>query len=201
MTKTSKLLLAVVPFLLSVACTDANKAPAEAAVKAAEAAAMTLNEQVAKFAPDEVKAFRDGLDAARAALAKKDYKAARAAAEGLPAKASQAFAAAQAKQEAAAKAAAAAAAAAKKAFDEEGAVLSKKLEGLKKHVSVLAKAKKLPKGITKAAVSKAKEAVASLESGFEKAKAQVATDAAAAAAEAKELAQKAAELAKSLKMK
>src|SRR5512145_2773853 len=97
MNKTLKIGLAVVPFLLSVACTDPNKVPAETAIKAAEAAAATLTAEVAKHAPEQVKAVNDGIAAAKAAAAKQDFKGARAAAEALPTKAAEAVAAAQKK--------------------------------------------------------------------------------------------------------
>jgi hypothetical protein len=97
MNQTIKIALAVVPFLLAVGCTDPNKLPAEAAIKAAETAAATLTGEVAKLAPEQVKAVQDGLAAAKAAVAKQDFKAARAAAEALPAKAAEAVAVAQKK--------------------------------------------------------------------------------------------------------
>lgn len=201
MTHISKLSLAALPLLFTMACTDANKAPAEAAVAAADKAGTAITEQVAKFAPEQAKAFRDELAAAKAALAKQDYKTARATAEALPAKVTQAVAAAAAKQDELAKEAAKAAEEAKKAYQEGAAALSKQLEGLKKHVATLSKAKKLPQGVTKAAVAKAKDALTAIESGVEKAKAQATSDAVAAAAAVKELGQKAAELADSLKLK
>jgi hypothetical protein len=201
MTYTSKLSLAVLPLLLTLACTDANKAPAEAAVAAADKAGSAITEEVAKLAPEQAKAFRDGLASAKAALAKQDYKTARATAEALPTKVTQAVSAAAAKQEELAKEAAKAAETAKKAYEDGAATLSKQLEGLKKHVATLAKAKRLPQGVTKATVSKAKETLAAIESGVAKAKAQAGTDAAAAAGAVKELGQKAAALAESLKLK
>jgi len=201
MTKTTKLTLAVLPLLLTLACTDANKAPAEAALKAAETAAATLSDEVAKLAPDEVKAVREGLANAKVAIAKQDFKTARALAEPLAAKATAAIAAANAKKDALAKEAAAKAAEAKKAFDAGATALGKKLEGMKKQVTALAKAKKLPKGVTKAEVAKAKETVATLEADFLRAKAQLSTDAAAALATAKDVEAKAVELAKALKLK
>jgi len=201
MTQTHKLTLAVLPLLLTLACTDANKAPAEAAVKSAEAAVATLNEEIAKLVPEEAKAVREALANAKVAIAKQDFKAARTLAEPLPGKIAAAVAAAAAKKEALAKEAAAKAAEAKKAFEDGAAAIAKKLEGYKKQVAALAKAKKLPKGVTKDAVKKGKETVAALEAEFGKAKAQVATDAAAALAAAKDVEAKAAELAKSLKLK
>jgi histone H1/5 len=201
MTKTTKLTLAVLPLLLTLACTDANKAPAEAAVKAAETAAAALTEEIGKLAPDEAKAVREGLANAKVAIAKQDFKTARSLAEPLAAKATAAIAAANARKEALAKEAAARATEAKQAFDAGAAALGKKLEGMKKKVTALAKAKKLPKGVTKADVAKGKETVAALEADFLRAKAQLSTDAAAALATAKDVEAKAVELAKALKLK
>lgn len=190
MNKTLKIALGVVPFLLSVACTDPNKIPAETAIKAAEAAAATLTEQVNKLAPEQVKAFNDGLAAAKAAVAKQDFKAARAAAEGLPAKATAAVAAAQAKL-----------AAMKKAFDDAVAQAGEKVTALQAKVEELAKAKKLPKGVAKDAVAKAKETLAEVEASVAKAKEQAATDAGAAADAVKAAAAKAEEAVASLTAK
>lgn len=187
MNKTLKIAIGVVPFLLSVACTDPNKLPAEAAIKAAEVAAATLTAEVEKLAPEQVKAFQDGLAAAKAAVAKQDWKGARAAAEPLPAAAQAAIAAAKAKAEEL-----------KKAFEAAGTAVADKVAAIKAKVEELAKAKKLPAGITKDAVKKAQEAVAALEPEIEKAKS--AADVAAATAALKELAGKAAEIATSLKI-
>jgi colicin import membrane protein len=196
MTKPSKLLLAVAPLLLTLACTDANKVPAESAVRAAEAAANGITDEVATLAPEQVKAFRDGLAAAKTAIAAKDYKAARAAAEPLAAKATAAIAAAAAKKEAAAKEAAAAAV---KAVSDDAAAVGKRLDALKAHVASLAKTKKLPKGVTKAAVAKAKKAAEALAGDYEKLKKQVAADGAKAADAVKALGGKVADVAKSVK--
>ncbi len=201
MTNTSKLKLAVLPLLLTMACTDANKAPAEAAVTAAESAGTAITEEVATYAPEQAKAFRDGLASAKTALAKQDYKTARTTAEALPTKVTQAVSAAAAKREELAKESAQAAESAKKAYQDRSSALSKQLDGLKKHVAKLAKAKRLPKGVTKAAVSKAREALAAIEKGVAKAEAQAASDAAAATAAVEDLGRKAAELAESLKLK
>jgi hypothetical protein len=189
MNRSLKLALAVVPFLLSVACTNPDKLPAETALKAAEAAAATFTDEVKKFVPDQVKAFEDELAAAKAAVAKQDWKGARAAAEALPGKAAGIVAAAKARKDELTKAA------------EEGvAQLGEKITALQARVAELAKAKKLPAGVTKDVVEKAKTGVAELEAAAVKVKEQAATDAAAAAAAAKDLLAKATELANELKI-
>ncbi|HSN14569.1 MAG TPA: hypothetical protein VLT61_08045 [Anaeromyxobacteraceae bacterium] len=189
MTRTLKHALAVIPFLLSVACTNPDKLPAETAIKAAEAAAAAVTAEVEKLAPDQAKAFQEGLASAKAAVAKQDFKAARAAAEPLVAKAQEAVAAARAKAEEL-----------KKAATEGVTKVGEKITALQTHLAELGKAKKLPEGVTKEAVAKAKESVTELEAGLGKAREQAATDAAGAATALKDLAAKATETAASLKM-
>src|SRR5512133_2463197 len=189
MNKTLKLTLAVVPFLLSVACTDPNKLPAETALKAAETAAATLTTDVARFVPEQVKAFQDELALAKAAVAKQDWKSARATAEGLPAKAAQVVAAAAAKKEEL-----------QKAVEAGIAQVGQTLTAVQARVEELSKAKKLPADVTKDTLAKAKEGVAELEAATAKVKEQAATDAAAAATAAKDLAAKATELANMVKV-
>lgn len=189
MNKILKIALAVVPFLLSVGCTDPNQLPAEAAVKAAEAAAATLTAEVATHAPEQVKAFQEGLKAAKDAVAKKDWKGARAAAEPLASLAQDAVAAAKARVEAL-----------QKALQDASVELAAKVTALQAKVDELSKAKKLPAGVTKDAVAKAKVTIAELDAGAVKAKEQAGTDVAAAAETVRGLLAKAAESAASLKM-
>ncbi len=198
MNKTLKTALAVVPFLLTVACTDPAKAPAQSAIQAGEAAVATLTDEVGRYAPDQVKAVKDALAKAKASAAAEKWGEALTAAKDVPDAAAKAVAAAQAKKAELEKAAAEKAAALKAAFDEAQAQLPAKIAELKKQVAALAKAKKLPKGVTKQAVTQAKEAVASLEDGAGKLADQAKTDMAAAAEGAKALLTKATETAASL---
>jgi hypothetical protein len=197
MTMKTTLALALAPLLLLAACTDANKAPAEAALKAGEAAVATITEEVSKLAPAQVQAAKDALSNAKALIAKQDYKAALDAAGQIPAKVKEAVAAAQAKKEEAAKALAAA----QKAFADATAALPGQLSAIKARLGALTKAKTLPKGITKATLGQAKTGFAALEDGFNKLKARAETDLAGATADAGALSKKAADLAKQLQMK
>ena len=166
MNKTLKTTLAVIPFLLTVACTDPAKAPAQAAIQAGEGAVTALTDEVAKFAPDQVKAVKDTLASAKAAAAKDDWKSALAMAKSLKVDAEQAVVAANAKKEELAKAAAAKAAEAKAAWEQAQKELPGKIDALKKKIAGLAKAKKLPAGVTKADVAKAKDGVTAIEAGY-----------------------------------
>jgi uncharacterized phage infection (PIP) family protein YhgE len=197
MNRKTSLALALAPLLLVIGCTDANKAPAEAALKAGEAAVASVTEEISKLAPVQVQAAKEALSGAKALAGKQDYKAALAAAGEVPGKVKEAVAAAQAKKDEAARALAAA----KQAFVDATAALPEKLSAIKAKLASLAKAKKLPKGITKATLTKGKAAAAELEEGLSKLKARAETDVNGALAEAGELQRKAADLAKQLQVK
>ncbi len=196
MTRKTSLALALIPLLL-VACTDAAKAPAEAALKTGEAAVASITEEVSKLAPVQVQAAKEALSNAKALAAKQDYKAALAAAGEITGKVKEAAAAAQAKKEEAARALTAA----QKAFADSIATLPAHATAIKAKLATLGKAKKLPKGITKATLAEAKTGAAALEEGLAKLKARAETDVTGALAEAGELQRKAAELAKKLQIK
>ncbi|MEY2668382.1 MAG: hypothetical protein RJA59_1020 [Pseudomonadota bacterium] len=188
MTRSIRIALAVVPFALVVACTDAAKAPAEAAMAAAGSAVESLQGEAAKYAPDAVKAVQASYASAKDLVAKQDYKGALAAASDIPAKAKAALAAAKAKKDEIIQA----------VSDLAGSV-QKSINALKERVAALTSAKKLPAGIDKAAVAKANEGVAAVEAGWQKLTEQVkGGDYAAAMAKGKELKAQADDLLKSL---
>jgi hypothetical protein len=197
MNRTTTLALALAPFLLLAACTDAAKAPAEAALKAGEAAVAGLGDEVTKLAPVQVQAAREALSNAKALAAKQDYKAALAAAGEVSARAKEAVAAAEAKKAEAAKALAAA----KQAFADGTAALSGHLSAIQTKIAALGKAKKLPKGITKATLAQARKSYAALEQGATKLKARGEADLGGSQAELDDLQRKAGELAKQLQVK
>jgi hypothetical protein len=197
MIRKTSLALALAPLLLLASCTDAAKAPAEAALKSAEAAVAGLGEEASKLAPAQVQAAKDALSGAKALAAKQDYKAALAAAGEVTTKAKEAVAAAQAKKEEAARALDAA----RKAFGDATEALPGQLDAIKARLAALAKAKKLPKGITKATLGKAKASYAAAEEGLSKLKARAESDVSGALAEASELQRKIADLAKQLQAK
>jgi hypothetical protein len=197
-TALSALAAALAALALS-ACTDASKAPAEAALKAAETAVATVGEEVERLAPDQVAAARQALASAKSMAEGKDFKGALAAAGEVPARVKAAVEAAQAKKEEAAREAARVAAEARKAYDDAVSGLPRKVDALKARLA--AKGKKLPKGLTKAQAKKARAALQELEDGLARVEAKAKEDAAAAAAEAAALQKKAADLMKQLKVK
>lgn len=202
MTRSLRLALAVLPLALTLACTDANKLPAEAAIKAAEGAVSSLGDEAAKLLPDQTKAVQDALASAQALAAKKDYKGALAAATEIPAKVKDVLAAVAARKDELAKAAAEAAKAElMKKFDEASGPLGDMLGALKSRVGILSEARKLPAGLTKASLAQARTGVADLESGIAAAQAQAkGGEVEAAIARAGELKAKGMELMKAIGM-
>ena len=156
MQKMLKLAVAVIPFALFVGCTDAAKAPAEAAMAAAGSAVESLQGEATKFAPDAVKSVQASYAAAKDLVAKQDYKGALAAAGEIPAKAKAALAAAAAKKDALVK-----------SWGELAAGVPELVNSLKARIASLSSAKKLPKGIDKAVIAKANEGVAAIESAWQ----------------------------------
>lgn len=189
MHRTLKIALATVPFLLSVACTNADKGPAETAIRAAEAATETLDADVLKYAPDQVQAFQEGLQAAKAAAAAKDWKAARTAAEGLAAKAAEAVAITKEKL-----------GALNTSYADLSAALPGRIAALEQRLAELSKAKKLPAGVTRDAVASAAAQIAAIEAATGTAMEQGGTDLDASVAALKELTERAAALSTALKV-
>jgi hypothetical protein len=185
-----KLLAAVIPLALTIACTDAAKAPAEAAMKAAETAIGGLKGEVMKLAPDQVKAAQDALAGAKDMIARQDYKGALATAGRIPAQVQAAVTAAAAKKDELLN-----------AWNEASGSLPKMVEAIQSRLQVLSKAKKLPAGLDKAGLAKAKEGVAAIESGLASAAEQAKSGAfAEATAAANGLKAKCAEITKAIGM-
>jgi hypothetical protein len=149
--------LALVPFVLVIACIDSNKAPAEAAVKAAETALATLGPDASAYAPEGVAAVRKSYAAAKELIGNKEYEGALKAASGIPGKVSEVIASAAAKK-----------AELVKAWGEASAKVAATVSEVKSRIVTLGQAKRLPAGIDKAAIARANEGVASVESGLAK---------------------------------
>jgi hypothetical protein len=185
--------LAAVPLLslaLLAGCTDANKIPAEAAMKAAESALASLGAEAAQYAPEGVAAVQKSFASAKELVAKQDYKGALEAASAIPAKAKEVLAAATAKKDEL-----------MKAWTEATGKLPDMVAAIKSRLGILQQAKKLPAGLDKAALAKAQEGVAAVESGLAKATEQLKSGKLAEAiAGAKELQAKGMEVMKSIGM-
>ncbi|HYD42259.1 MAG TPA: hypothetical protein VEB43_15640 [Anaeromyxobacter sp.] len=146
---------------LLVACTDKAKAPAEAAVQAADQALASLTDLPRKYMPAETQALEQSVAAAKELLAKKDYKGALAAAGEIPAKASAVVAAATDKHNAI-----------MAAWGEASGPLPQMIAAIKGRLEPLVNAKKLPDGMQQSAVQEAQAGVAEIETGLAEAQAQ-----------------------------
>ncbi len=154
-------LLALAPLALSLACTDSNKIPAEAALQAAEAAVSSLEELGMKYMPEQTQELQKALADAKELAVKKDYKGALAAAQPIPEKAKALLAAATAKKEALAN-----------AWGEISGAIPNLLSALNSRLDILSQSKKLPAGLSQDTLAQARAGAAEIASTFEAAKVQ-----------------------------
>ena len=148
-------ILCLVALVLLSACAS-DKAPAEQAIKAAEAAVAGVKAEAAKWVPDQVQALDASLASVKDKFAKGDYKAVLADAPALAGRAKDVAAAAAAKQ-----------AALTKSWEEMSAGLPKMVEAVKSRVDILSKSKKLPANVTKEQFEAAKAGLAEATKGWD----------------------------------
>lgn len=153
-----KLAAAVLALGSFVAC-QTQKVPAETAYKAAETAWTAVSAEATKYAPDQAKAISEALAKAKAALANGDYAAVLKDTTDLPAKIAEVSKTIAAKKDEWT--------AAWKTLDS---TLGSGLTAVQAKVEELSKAKKLPKGVEKAAVEGAQTALAAAQQTFADAK-------------------------------
>jgi predicted nucleic acid-binding Zn-ribbon protein len=151
-------LLAALAVAVSLAACSSSKAPAEAAMKAAEEAVAQAKSAAAKFAPDQVASLDSALASAKDKFTKGDYKAALADAQAIPAKAKDVLAAAEAKK-----------AELTKQWTDLSEGLPKMVDAIKSRVDILSQAKKLPANVTADALNTAKTNLAEVTDGWTKA--------------------------------
>jgi len=141
--------------LALAACESAEKAPAAAALSAAQTAIDAVKTEAMKYVPDQVKSVEDALATAKANFEKKDYKAALAGAQDVAAKAKELGAAAATKK-----------AELTKSWEEVSNGVPKMAEAIKSRVDILSQSKKLPAGLDKAKVDDAKTGLASVNQSW-----------------------------------
>ena len=144
----------VVVALFFIACSR-DKAPAEAAIKAAEDALNAAKAEASKYVPDQVKSVEDTLKAAKDSFAKGEYTAALNSAKDLPAKAKDLTAAAAAKK-----------AELTKSWEELSGSVPKMVEAINTKVDALSKMKKLPKDMDKAKLEGAKTSLGEINQAW-----------------------------------
>jgi hypothetical protein len=183
----AKLVLAllVASAALAAAC---SKAPAEAALKAADEAVASVSADGQKFAPDQFKSLADAAKAAREQFDRGDYAGARTSAEKVFADAKEVVKAAAAKKEEVTK-----------AWADLQTRLPAMGEAVRARVNELSAMKKLPKGLDKSQLESAKAGLAAFDEAWGEASAKAqAGDMMAAVEKAKSAGTKASELTSAL---
>ncbi len=140
--------------VLSMACAT-QKAPAEAALQAADTAFAAAQTEAAKYVPDQVKGVEDAIAAAKDSFAKGDYQAALTAAQALPAKISDLTAAASAKK-----------AELTKSWETMSAGLPQVVAAIQSRMDILSKSKKLPAGMDQAKFDGAKTGLETIKQSW-----------------------------------
>jgi hypothetical protein len=132
-----------------------QKAPAEAAIAAAETAFTAVQAEAVKYLPEQAKGVADAIAGAKAALGKGDYQAALAAAQALPAKISDLSAAVAAKKTELTA-----------AWTSLSGSMPKVVEVIQSRIGILSKSKALPAGLDAAKFDQAKSGLANLTSAW-----------------------------------
>ena len=147
--------LVVVASLFLVSCESADKAPAAAAISAAQSALDAVRGDAAKYVPGQVSAVESAIASAKASFDKNDYKAALTSAQDAAAKAKDLTTAAAAKKAELAK-----------TWEDMSGGLPKMAEAIKSRVDILSQSKKLPAGLDRDKLEGAKAGLASLNQSW-----------------------------------
>ena len=153
-------LVACALLAVGLAACNADKGPADMAIKAADEAITAAAPEAEKFVPDQLTACKDALTAAKDQFAKGDYKGALAAATELGTKAKDLATAAAAKKDELTK-----------AWTDLSGSFPQMLGAITTKVAELGSARKLPKGMDAAKLTQAKEGLAGLTKSWEEASA------------------------------
>ena len=150
------MLWTVMVSLALVAACASEKAPAEQALKTAEAAIGEIRGETAKWVPDQARALQASLTTLKDRFGKGEYKAVLADAPALAGRAKEVAAAAAAKK-----------AELTKTWDELSVGLPKMMDAVKSRVDILSKSKKLPANVSKEKFEAAKAGLAEATKGWE----------------------------------
>ena len=133
-----------------VACSTV-KAPAEAAIKAADEALASVKSEAAVYVPDQLKTVEDSLAAAKESFQKGEYQQALTGAKDLAGKAKDLASAVSAKKDELAK-----------SWQDVSSGLPGMLNAIQSRVNILSKSRKLPAGLDKEKFDSAKASLASI---------------------------------------
>jgi len=154
---------AIAASALLVAC-NADKVPADTAIKGAETAVAAVKPEAQKYVPEQLKSVEGALQAAKDQFAKGDYKAALTAATELGPKTKELAAAAAAKKDELTK-----------SWGELAAEVPKLVDAVQGKIDDLGKLKKLPKEIDAAKLASAKDSLAAAKASWQEAAAAFGT--------------------------
>jgi hypothetical protein len=132
-----------------------SKAPAEAAIKAADEALAGVKSEAAVYIPDQLKAVEDSLAAAKESFQKGEYQQALTGAKDLVTKAKDLAAAVAAKKDELTK-----------SWQDMSGGLPGMVEAIQSRVNILSKSKKLPSGIDKNKFEAAKTDLATISGAW-----------------------------------
>ncbi len=148
-----KLMFSIVAFvccLSLIACSSA-KAPAEAAIKAADEALTGVQAEASLYVPDQLKEVQDALAAAKENVQKGEYEQALTGAKDLAAKAKDLASAVAAKKDELTK-----------SWQDMSGGLPGMVDAIQSRVNMLSKSRKLPAGLDKDKFESAKTSLASI---------------------------------------
>ena len=151
-------LVAVMAMTTFAACGDGGKAAADAAMQALQSSYDGVKADAAKYVPEQAKGIDEAFAAVQDTVAKGEYMKAVTDAQGLTSKVGELGAAIAAKKTELTS-----------AFEGLSTGMPAVVDGLRAQVDSLAKARKLPAGVTKDAVEAAKAAVPALSTSWEEA--------------------------------
>lgn len=148
-----RLMLTIVTLALCFALTACStaKAPAEAAIKAADEALASVKVEASKYVPDQLKSVEDALATAKESFQKGEYEQALTGAQDLAAKAKDLATAVAAKKDELTK-----------SWQDMSGGLPGMVDAIQSRVNILSKSKKLPAGLDKAKFESAKASLATV---------------------------------------
>ncbi len=151
-------ILALFTATLFIACTNADKGPAELAIKAAEEAVSAAKAEVGKIVPDEMANLENALTSAKEKLTSGKFKEALAEAQGLVTKAKEVVEAAKSKKDELTN-----------TWTNLSQGLPKMVAAIESRVGILSQAKSLPANLTAEAFEETKLGLAEAKAGWAKA--------------------------------
>ncbi len=151
MSKRLMVMIITIAFCFSLTACSTAKAPAEAAIKAADEALAAVRTEASQYVPDQLKSVEDALAAAKESFQKGEYQQALTGAQDLAAKAKDLATAVAAKKDELTK-----------AWQDMSGGLPGMVAAIQSRVDILSKSKRLPAGLDKEKFESAKASLAAI---------------------------------------